>query len=687
MSDTDPRYRMTIDLNVLDHLADGLYSSVAAVLTETVANAWDADAGNVRIHIDEDRIEIEDDGVGMNEEHINNRYLRVGYRRRDESNYSKEGRPVMGRKGIGKLSLFSIAESIEIYTRMKDAPVLGLRISAHKLRKAMEDQLGTYNPEPIDSPPERFIAEHGTLIIASELRRKRLRDIDPASLKRRIARRFSVIGKDNEGVVGASEFHRGFHVFVNDEEITVADREDLKFVEYLWQFGGTQVSLEHSGLSSSTENIAGRDDDWQEKRMDGWIVRGWIGTVDRPKRLATPEGSLNSIVLLSRGRLVDEDVLPRIVGAEMYTKYLTGQIEADFLDDGVSDIVTSNRQKIIEDDERFVALIGFLKKSLRKIAETWSDMRNRDKSKQLVDLYPGVEMWLHRLPSAWRAKAEKLLQRIATLEIGEDEAGRETLLRHAVFGFERLRLRGDAEELAQALEKGVEQLLCLLAGRDSLEASFYADIVSNRLDVIRELDKLVGNNEIEKVLQRYLFDHLWLLDPSWERASGSESMEERLRLRSTFRDDVETKEQYGRVDIRYRSVAGKHVIVELKRASVNISLTDLYDQGAKYVKALEDLIEDSGEKSPIEVVFVVGRKIQGDPSRIKRTMDAINPGSRIMTYDTLICSAKAAYDSYLAKAREADEIEKIFNAPSRSLQENNPILQAQFLPENEKALQ
>lgn len=39
MSDNEHPYRMTIDLNVLDHLADGLYSSVAAVITETVANA------------------------------------------------------------------------------------------------------------------------------------------------------------------------------------------------------------------------------------------------------------------------------------------------------------------------------------------------------------------------------------------------------------------------------------------------------------------------------------------------------------------------------------------------------------------------------------------------------------------------------------------------------------------------
>ena len=44
-----PVYRMTVDLNVLDHLGLNLYSNIAAVLTEAVANAWDADAETVDI--------------------------------------------------------------------------------------------------------------------------------------------------------------------------------------------------------------------------------------------------------------------------------------------------------------------------------------------------------------------------------------------------------------------------------------------------------------------------------------------------------------------------------------------------------------------------------------------------------------------------------------------------------------
>lgn len=127
-------YRMTVDLNVLDHLGINLYSNIAAVLTEAVANAWDADAETVEIRIcpNSEWIEIVDDGIGMTMVDMNDKYLRVGYRRRTEDarygKFTKKGRQVMGRKGLGKLSLFSIAQVIEVQSA-KDGESHGIRMS------------------------------------------------------------------------------------------------------------------------------------------------------------------------------------------------------------------------------------------------------------------------------------------------------------------------------------------------------------------------------------------------------------------------------------------------------------------------------------------------------------------------------------------------------------------------------
>ena len=52
---------------------------------------------------------------------------------------------------------------------------------------------------------------------------------------------------------------------------------------------------------------------------------------------------------------------------------MTGQIEADFLDvNELEDIATSDRQRLIEDDDRVVALQTFLRKAFVKAAEKWA---------------------------------------------------------------------------------------------------------------------------------------------------------------------------------------------------------------------------------------------------------------------------------------------------------------------------
>lgn len=58
-------YRLAVGLSSLNHLGVNLYNSVPAVVSEAVANAWDADATEVRIDIKSDSVTITDDGHGM----------------------------------------------------------------------------------------------------------------------------------------------------------------------------------------------------------------------------------------------------------------------------------------------------------------------------------------------------------------------------------------------------------------------------------------------------------------------------------------------------------------------------------------------------------------------------------------------------------------------------------------------
>jgi hypothetical protein len=636
-------YVLSIDLNVLDHLGINLYSNVPAVLTEIVANAWDADASRVDIELDieNDRITVADDGIGMTHADINQKLLLVGYRRRGENaegDRTAKQRPVMGRKGVGKLAPFSIADEVEVYST-KDGERCGLRMRVADIRAAAgQNPPKPYHPEALDDSSN--IPAVGTRILLRRIKRERARN---RNLRERLARRFSVIGTAD------------FRVFVNREEVTARDRGDLTALQYLWTIGEWHAP---DWLSSSvrTAMLSDRLEDWESS----WRLSGWLGTSHKPKDLVGAAGNLNGIVILARGRLFQENILGEINDGRHYTKYLTGQLQADFLDaSDQSDIATSDRQRVVEDDRRYQSLIGYLRRVLNALESQWSSWRTEDGSREILQLNPAAKEWVESLPTGFRKHAERLLGRIQSLDV-EGEQEERSLLRHAILGFERLRLKGDTEELANAIGAGPERLLHVLADQDSIEASLYRDIVKSRLEAIKAFQNLVDDDEKEKVLQRYLFQHLWLLAPSWERATQSLFMEERLRAEGVILDDLTEREKLGRVDIGYRTAAGKHVVVELKRAGRRLALDDLFSQGRKYVSALRKILAAQGELRPnIEVVFVVGKPLQeemADPDGVKNAMASISPGSRIVHYDGLIRSSLEEYGEYLAKTRESDRI-------------------------------
>ena len=74
------------------------------------------------------------------------------------------------------------------------------------------------------------------------------------------------------------------------------------------------------------------------------------------------------------------------------------------------------------------------------------------------------------------------------------------------------------------------------------------------------------SNEYEKFIQQHIFDNLWLLDPSWTELLDPVAWEETVNLLFAKLSDQSGKEERtGRIDIRYLTVSGINVIVELKR--------------------------------------------------------------------------------------------------------------------------
>ena len=137
-------YRMTVDLNVLTISNQSLQQHRRSV-DRSGRERVGCRRGERRDRYRSDGkfIEIKDDGIGMSIEDMNTSTLRVGYRRRDEDQETgrttAKGRPVMGRKGLGKLSLFSIANTIEVHSA-KNGESHGLRMTIDGITSSVQDK-------------------------------------------------------------------------------------------------------------------------------------------------------------------------------------------------------------------------------------------------------------------------------------------------------------------------------------------------------------------------------------------------------------------------------------------------------------------------------------------------------------------------------------------------------------------
>lgn len=246
---------------------------------------------------------------------------------------------------------------------------------------------------------------------------------------------------------------------------------------------------------------------------------------------------------------------------------------------------------------------------------------------------------------------------------------RAALLRSGVLAFARVGLRKSADDLEQLSQVTAEDLLPLLGQQDAYEAGLWVDILRSRVRAIDQLRGLTKADEKEKALQKHLFDHLWLLDPAWERATASPAMEEDLRelAPDLFARDAEGQEIHGRIDIRYATLSGRHVIVELKRYSVAVDARKLEEQGLKYFNALASILRQQGredEVQRIEVFFVLGKQpgtagqgALGDEEYYRSVFAPIR--GRFALYDQLIANARNQYQDYLDASQEAKALDEL----------------------------
>ena len=200
---------------------------------------------------------------------------------------------------------------------------------------------------------------------------------------------------------------------------------------------------------------------------------------------------------------------------------------------------------------------------------------------------------------------------------------------------------------------------------NDIEANMFYDIASERVQVIMEFQSKMDANDKEQLLQKYLFDNLWILNPSWERpTAGSEIMEKNVQAEfQKVTHTLSPDEQKGRMDIKYRTAAGKHIIIELKRYNPTYKITpnDLYLQLRKYKRGLEKCIEtNTNANQPIETIAILGSKFNSEQNEeLEGLLKLIN--GRVIYYDQLIEESLTSYKDFLDKQKEISRLRKIID--------------------------
>ena len=334
--------------------------------------------------------------------------------------------------------------------------------------------------------------------------RKRIYSSLDQNLRQRVARRFSVFSSD-------------FQVFIDDQKVEISDRNYFGKLEYVLVYGDYDKSL----FKHNQEYVVPRANSVGDS--EGKTVRGWIGLVEKSGELQDGTDNLNKISILARGKVALEDILDSFREGGLYTKYVIGELEADFLDlTEEEDIATSSRQDFIHSDDRFIQLREFVRRELSHLGNARAKMKEKEGAKKAQEI-PAINEWYNSLGSDTKSAAKKLFGKIN--QIATDDKHRKTLYKHGVLAFEHLQYKKMLNKLDTLQIENLDAAVKLFLELDDIEASWYYQITRGRLDVIKKLSDHHSNDALERIIQEHIYNHLWLLDPSWDRATETPTLE------------------------------------------------------------------------------------------------------------------------------------------------------------------
>lgn len=374
----EKKLAMTFDPQTIEHLGVKMYSQLPNAIAELVANSYDAEALNVHIVLTdtdaEKSIAIIDDGVGMSFDEVNDNFLRIGRKRREEDNgMSPNGlRKVAGRKGLGKLAFFGIGDTIRIITKSKGECVE----FSMNWNEILHSSTNNYEPQfrLSDCDPK----EPGTTIILTDLKRKT--GFNVVELAGSISRLFNCFSDD-------------FSV-----DISLNGEEPVKIDEKL------RYSTIESQFKWEIPDFIPEKDNYFTQNS----IKGQLFATEKPLK-----PGMRGITLYAHGRMVNAPEFFGVGESTHFYSYLTGWLDVDFVDEQDDDMVSTDRQSLSWDLPLTEELKSNLKQLLSSIERDWRTKRKnerQDNIKKKTNIDVGV--WFPTLSPQIKEGVEKIVNTV-----------------------------------------------------------------------------------------------------------------------------------------------------------------------------------------------------------------------------------------------------------------------------------
>ena len=642
---TAAELKLTYAGNIVKHLGVQMYAGrPVPAIAELISNSWDADARKVEVRLPLDEawdpndqgqfIEVSDNGNGMDWDMVRDAYLDVGRDRREaeSTDRSPDGRLLQGRKGVGKLAGFGIADLLEVQTvhKNKDSTVgkkvlLWFRLDLADLKRAKGPvPVNVVFAGPVSSAPPGCRRTKGTTITLRRLHLRKAQNAD--RFHHSMAQRFLLIGPR-------------FRVRINGQPLREED------IELQWRWPKTGWTV---------DQIAGSGP-----------VSYWIGFTPEPRK--QNEGELSGILIFTRGKISQEATFFDISGGvtgQHGLRYMVGMVKVEWLDAGVTapDLIATHRGSIAWESPQGAAFQEWGQRLVRKYLSEWAKLRTALREKQIKDVSPQVRRRIEGLAPSYKDAALQFVDRFKSVEMEPREF--EDILSWFLDALENATLRSVLQKLRETDVADLQQLDDLLSKMEIRTAVTLLQIIDSNLAAIGTLERMHLQNARERgVLAKHLENNPWLIDVTWmlnkaeARVSTWIQKEFGLEPRNQDGDD-------DRADFFCVGVGGTLHIVEIKRGAHIATAEDML-QADKYrayvVQRFNELTEPSAIKYGFVQSHLIAAELDKDAQRIKQAY-ADKGWVLFATWDDLVERAKQTHHQYRTilglKATEAEDPQK-----------------------------